>query len=116
MKATFPEPILRLPEADLPFPGVKAYLSQSDDHQIIFMQFEQDLEVPEHAHAGQYAVVLAGRIDMVISGQAITFSKGDTYFIPAGTPHSALIHAGYADMTFFDEPGRYRLKGESHPR
>ena len=106
MKATFPEPILRLPEADLPFPGVKAYLSQSDDHQIIFMQFAQDVEALEHVHAGQYAVVLAGRIDMVIGGQAFSFSRGDTYCIPAGTPHSARIHAGYADMTFFDEPSR----------
>ncbi len=116
MKATFPEPILRLPEVDLPFPGAKAYLSQSYDHQIIFMEFDQDVVVPEHAHAAQYAVVLAGRIDMVIGGQAFSFSRGDTYFIPAGAPHSARIHAGYVDMTYFDEPNRYRLSEASRPR
>ena len=31
-----PELIRKLPEADIPFPGVKAWLSQGSDHQIGF--------------------------------------------------------------------------------
>jgi quercetin dioxygenase-like cupin family protein len=110
MSGIFPDAIKKLPEADLPFAGVRAYLSQSEDHQIIFMEFSQDGEVPAHAHASQWAVVLDGRIDMVIGGKEYTFLKGDHYFIPGGTVHSAKIHAGYADVTFFDEPNRYRRK------
>jgi quercetin dioxygenase-like cupin family protein len=110
MSDILPDPIQKLPEADLPFPGVKAYLSQSEDHQIIFMEFSQDVEVPAHAHAAQLGIVLEGRIDMVIDGKEYIFSKGDRYFIPAGTVHSAKIHAGYADVTFFAEPDRYRRK------
>ncbi len=110
MSEVFPDPILHLPEADLPFPGVKAYLSQSADHQIIFMEFSQDVEVPAHTHAAQWAVVLEGRIDMVIDGQEYSFFKGDRDFIPAQTVHSAKIHAGYADVTFFAEPNRYLRK------
>ena len=40
MSAFFPEPITKLPEADIPLAGLKAYLSQSDRHQVLFMQFE----------------------------------------------------------------------------
>ena len=51
MSAIFPEPIQSLPEADIPLEGIKAYLSQAKTHQIIFMEFEKDVELPEHSHA-----------------------------------------------------------------
>ena len=104
---TFPEAIRRLPLADVPLEGVTAHLSQSATHQILFMRFERDVDLPPHAHAAQIGFVLDGRIDMVIDGTAHTFTRGDTYEIPAGVTHSAKIHAGYADITYFDEPDRY---------
>lgn len=110
MSGVFPDPIERLPEADVPLDGVKAYLSQSDTHQIVFMEFSKDVVVPEHSHESQWAVVLAGRIDLVIGGEAQTLMKGDQYFIPAGVEHSAKIYAGYADVTFFNQRDRYRRK------
>lgn len=97
MSQIFPEPVLKLPEADIPLPGVKACLSQGSNHQIIFMEFSEDVELPEHAHAAQWGVVLAGRIDLVIGGIELSFIKGDHYYIPAGMAHSGKIHAGYAD-------------------
>ena len=42
----FPPPIKNLPEADIPIEGVKAYLSQAEGHQILFMEFEKDVELP----------------------------------------------------------------------
>ena len=104
----FPEPIRRLPEADIPIRGVKSHLSQSADHQILFMEFSEDVSVPEHAHAAQVGIVLEGRIDLTLEGVERTYRKGDRYYIPAGSKHGARIHAGYADITYFDEPGRYR--------
>jgi quercetin dioxygenase-like cupin family protein len=83
----FPDPILNLPEADIPLPGLKAYLSQAEDHQIIFMSFSQDVNLPEHSHAGQWGVVLQGQIDLTIAGHPQTFLRGDQYFIPAGVSH-----------------------------
>jgi quercetin dioxygenase-like cupin family protein len=110
MRNIFPEPILDLPEADLPFDGVHAYLSQADNHQIIFMCFEKDVELPEHAHASQWGIVLEGRIELIIAGVKNTYGKGDRYFIPEGVRHSGRIFAGYADMTFFDQKDRYKAK------
>ena len=36
MRSIFPEPIQNLPRADIPLKGLKAYLSQSETHQILF--------------------------------------------------------------------------------
>ena len=106
----FPEPIRNLPEADIPIEGIKAYLSQSDTHQIIFMEFEKDVDLSEHSHAAQIGIVLEGQIDLTIDGKKKTYTKGDRYYIPDGVLHSGKIYAGYADITFFDEPDRYSMK------
>ena len=110
MTKPFPEPILKFPLADIPLEGVTAYLSQAADHQILFMHFSQDVDLEEHSHEAQWGIVLEGNIRMKINGESKTYSKGDSYFIPAGVKHSALIQAGYKDMTFFDEPKRYTIK------
>ncbi len=110
MSEIFPDPIKNLPEADIPIEGIKAYLSQSDTHQIIFMEFEKDVDLSEHSHAAQIGIVLEGQIDLTIEGKKKTYTKGDRYFIPDGVLHSGKIYAGYADITFFDEPDRYSMK------
>jgi quercetin dioxygenase-like cupin family protein len=110
MAEVFPEPIRNLPEADIPIKGIKAYLSQAKNHQIIFMEFELDVDLPEHSHAAQVGIVLEGRIDLVIGSKEKSYTKGDRYYVPAGVTHSGRIHAGYADITFFNEPNRYPMK------
>jgi hypothetical protein len=90
MSHVFPEPIKSLPEADIPLDGVTAYLSQSNTHQILFMVFDKNVDLPEH--------------------EKRCFTKGDRYYIPAGVKHSGKIYAGYADVTFFNEPNRYSSK------
>ena len=110
MLEIFPEPIRKLPEADIPMTGLKAFLFQSDNHQIIFMEFSEDVELPEHSHESQWGIVLEGKIDLVIDGVKHTYSKGDRYFIPKGVKHAAKIYNGYADITFFNEKNRYKTK------
>jgi quercetin dioxygenase-like cupin family protein len=73
MKEIFPEPIRNLPEAEIPLKGLKAYLSQSDNHQILFMQFEEDVELPEHSHAAQVGIILEGKTDLVLDGKKRTY-------------------------------------------
>jgi len=110
MTEIFPEPIRNLPEADIPLDGLKAYISQADSHQILFMEFGKDVEIPEHSHESQWGIVLEGRIDLKIEGVERTYTKGDRVFIPASARHSAKIYAGYADISFFNEPDRYKQK------
>jgi quercetin dioxygenase-like cupin family protein len=110
MKSIFPNPILELPEADLGFEGVRAYLAQGSGEQILFMQFDKDVDLPEHAHGAQWGIVLEGEITLTIDGNKRTYIKGDRYYIAAGIKHSGKIHAGYADITFFNEAERYKVK------
>lgn len=110
MEAVFPAPIRKLPEADIPLRGIKAFLSQADNHQIIFMEFAEDVDLAEHSHAAQIGFVMAGKIDLKIDDEVKTYEKGCIYHIPPGVKHSGKIYAGYADITFFDEPDRYRQK------
>lgn len=106
----FPDPILNLPEADIPIKGCRAYLSQGEGCQTLFMTFIEDVELPEHSHAGQWGIVLEGKITLVINGTENNYTKGDRYYIPAGVKHSGKIYAGYADITFFDQKDRYKIK------
>ncbi|MHC4118509.1 MAG: cupin domain-containing protein [Planctomycetota bacterium] len=110
MAEIFPEPIRNLPEADIPLDGLKAYLSQSDSHQILFMEFDEDVEMPEHSHESQWGVVLEGKVDLTIEGVERTYTKGDRIFIPKGAKHSGKIYAGYSDISFFNEQDRYKRK------
>ena len=108
--AFFPKIISKLPEADIPVEGLSSYLFQGNDHQILFMEFEHEVEVPEHSHGAQWGAVLSGEIEITIDGKILNFTKGDTYFIPANTKHSAKITAGYKDVTLFDQKDRYKEK------
>ena len=110
MSEIFPEPIQTLPLADIPLSGLKAYLSQADSHQVLFMEFAEDAEVPEHSHEAQWGVILAGKIDVTIDSVERTYTKGDNVFFPKGVKHSAKIHAGYADISFFNEKSRWKAK------
>lgn len=106
----FPEPIARLPQADIPLDGVIGYLLQGQAQQVLFMSFLEDVELPAHAHEAQWGIVLEGQIDLIIDGEKFTFTRGDRYFIPEGVVHSGFIHAGYTDITYFDTPDRYVAK------
>ncbi|MEW6196444.1 MAG: cupin domain-containing protein [Bacteroidota bacterium] len=110
MKNIFPTPIINLPEAELPFKGATAYLSQGNNHQILFMKFDEDIELPAHSHNAQWGIVLEGQIELTIGGIKNLFKKGNRYFIPKETIHSGKIFAGYADITYFDQPDRYKIK------
>ena len=108
----FPEPILNLPEAEVPFKGIKAYLSQGENHQIIFMEFEKDADIPEHSHDTQWEIVLEGKVDYWEDGIKYTFKKGDRFFIAKGKKHSAKVYAGYASIVFFNQKERYKKKSK----
>jgi quercetin dioxygenase-like cupin family protein len=105
--AFFPEIVTRHPGANLGMDGVESHLLQAGGQQLVFMSFDRDVEVPEHAHAAQWGVVLGGQMDLTVEGERRVLDRGDSYFIPAGARHSARIHRGYKDVTLFDQSDRY---------
>ncbi|MFX0156271.1 MAG: cupin domain-containing protein [Candidatus Hodarchaeota archaeon] len=110
MSEIFPKPILDLPEADIPIDGLKAYIAQGEHFQILYMEFEKDVVIEEHSHESQWGVILEGQIDLTIDDKEFVFKKGDRYFIPKGVKHSAKIYKGYADITYFNQKDRYKIK------
>ena len=110
MTNIFPEAIRILPQADIPILGLTAYLSQGEDHQIVFMYFSKDAEVLPHAHDAQWGLVLEGQIALTVEGKETVYSKGDRFYILKGRTHSAKISAGYTSMEFFADKDRYKVK------
>jgi len=82
MSEIFPEPIINLPEALIPVDGVKGYISQAENNQIIFMEFKKDVDIPEHTHGSQWEIVLRGKVDVVINGKKKTYSVGENFLFP----------------------------------
>jgi quercetin dioxygenase-like cupin family protein len=106
----FPEIITTLPEVDIPVAGLRSHLLQGENQQIVFMSFEEDVEIPEHVHGAQWGVVLDGQGELTIDGHTRTLGRGDTYFIGKGVKHSATAKKGYKDLTLFDQKDRYRAR------
>lgn len=110
MSNIFPEPILKLPKADIPIKGVNAYLLQGKNNQMIFMEFKNDVDIPEHSHESQWEIVLNGKVDYFEKDFKITYKKGDRFYIPKNTKHSAKVYAGYAAIAYFNQKDRYKQK------
>jgi len=113
MQEIFPAIIRELPEADIPIPGLTAFLSQDKNHQIVFMHFSEGAEVAPHSHGAQWGIVLEGKIALTIEGNERTYTKGDRFYILEGEVHSAKISAGYTSMEFFEDKDRYKMKDKS---
>lgn len=103
----YPDIIKDLPKISIPIKGVKAYKLQGENNQLVFFEFAEEINIPEHSHKAQWGIVVEGRIDITIGGLQLTYQKGDSYFIPDGVKHSAKVYKGFCAIDFFDQPDRY---------
>jgi quercetin dioxygenase-like cupin family protein len=106
----FTDLIKNLPEADIPFKGVTGWISQSHDHQIVFMEIEAIGEVAEHSHGAQWGIVVDGKMDLTIGGVTKTYTKGDHYSIGDSELHSAVFHTKTYVIDYFADKERYKSK------
>jgi quercetin dioxygenase-like cupin family protein len=107
----YPEVITCLPEADVQFEGVKAWILQSDARQLVFFAFEAGAKVPEHSHSyPQWGMVIDGKMELTIDETPRICEKGTEYLIPAGAKHSARFPCRARVMDFFSEKNRYKPK------
>ena len=105
----FPEFVTGLPRVKLPFSGANAWLIQGDQNQVVFAEFFEEIDVPEHSHQEQLEIVLGGSLLLRMNGTEREYRVGDAFVVPAGTPHAASVRAGYRAVIVFNEPGRYEL-------
>ena len=108
LQTTFPEMIEQLPDIDLNLEGVRGKLLQAGDKQLVFFEIDPMGQIPPHSHRAQWGVVLEGELELTIGDDTRIYTKGDSYFIPAGTVHSARIISKVKLIDMFDEPARYQ--------
>ena len=110
MEKILPTFIKKLPRAETPIDGLDIYVSQGKNHQIVFMEFHKDVEIPAHTHENQWELVLDGMVDVWINEKKHTYQKGDQFCISSGVIHHARVYKGYRSIAFFNEPQRYTIK------
>lgn len=110
MNPFYPSMIRNLPEADIPFDGVKGWLLQGKDQLTVFFEIEPIGEVAEHKHGAQWGVVFEGEMDLTIGGETKTYKKGDQYYVPSGVLHSAVFKTKTYLMDVFEDHDRYKPK------
>ena len=106
----YPKIVTSLPEADIPFKGLKGWILQGEAQQVLFLEIEAIGQVTEHTHSAQFGMILDGEMSLTIGGETKRYKKGDTYFIPSGTPHYAVFHSKVFVVDLFNEPARYKPK------
>ncbi len=106
----YPEVIRSLPEIDISMEGIRGWLFQSTDKQVVFFDIQPVGKIPPHAHCSQWGVVIEGEMSLTIGDETNIYRKGDWYFIPAGVVHSATFPTRVHVMDIFDAPDRYRTK------
>jgi quercetin dioxygenase-like cupin family protein len=106
----YPEMIRDLPEIDIPLAGVKGWLIQSEDRQVVLFEIEPIGKIPDHTHGGQWGVMLDGKMKLTIAGETKIYENGDIYYIPAGVVHSAEFLTKVRVIDFFEDKNRYNMK------
>lgn len=104
--SSFPEFIRACPAPDAPF-KMRAHIVPSEHVLTMFYEIDNELVIPEHDHGAQWGVVLEGCMEFTIGGVTRSYTRGDTYFVPAGVPHIARIHFGYRGIDVFADAHRY---------
>jgi quercetin dioxygenase-like cupin family protein len=109
-KTIYPELIRSLPEVDINMDGVRGWLLQGEKTQMVFFDIMPTGKIPPHAHCAQWGVMLEGEMSLTIGDDTRVYRKGDSYYIPEGTMHSAEFHSHVNVMDIFDAPDRYQAK------
>jgi mannose-6-phosphate isomerase-like protein (cupin superfamily) len=106
----FPTFVHSLPEADLPYPGLKGWLMQGEGGQVLYSETDTEVIVPEHSHGEQWGVVIRGRIELTIHERTRMCTRGDMYHIPSGAAHRAHIFPGFRAIDHYADRNRYQVK------
>jgi quercetin dioxygenase-like cupin family protein len=106
----YPEMITRLPQANIPVEGVRGWISQAPDQQVVFLDIDPIGEVPPHSHGDQWGIVVEGEMELTIGDETRRYRPGDSYYIPAGVPHGAKFLTHFRAIDVFADASRYQPK------
>ena len=99
--------IMGLPQIDVSMPGVRGWLSQGSDHQVVFFDIDPIGAIEPHTHGEQWGVVIEGEMELTIGGDTKRLGPGDSYHIPAGVEHSARFLSHFRAIDVFADQDRY---------
>ena len=66
---------------DVPIDGVKGWLAQGTDFQIVFFEIDAEISITPHKHADQFGIVFEGELTLNIGDKQMRLKQGDSYFI-----------------------------------
>jgi quercetin dioxygenase-like cupin family protein len=116
MPQDLPSFVATLPEAEMSFPDARGWISQSHDHQIVFLSFPAGAKAAPHSHGAQWGVVLAGELLLTVEGETRRYCLGEWHHVPAGAVHSAEFPVDTLLMDVFADVDRYRRKSAATAR
>ena len=106
----FPDMIRDLPEIEIALEGIRGWLLENDNKQVVFFDIAPVGILPPHSHCSQWGIVLEGKMRLTIGEETKLYEKGDWYFIPEGVVHSAEFLTQVHAIDVFDAPDRYQKK------
>jgi len=106
----YPEMIRNMPEVNVPIDGIRGWLLQDGSRQAVFFDIQPTAKVPPHTHCAQWGLMVDGEMALTIGDQTKVYRKGDSYFIPEGTVHSAKFITRVNVIDVFDAADRYKVK------
>jgi len=99
-----------LPQAAIPIQGVNGYILGSPTSQAVFLEIPAGTRIPPHSHGEQWGVVVSGELEFTLDGQTVKRGQGDSYLVPNGAEHSALMLTDCRIIEVFDVPDRWKPK------
>ena len=109
----FPPFVLDLPRIAIPLEGVTGCLIQGSHQQVAFVHFSEETVVPRHSHRAQWELAITGEVRLEVEGGTHTYGPGESFYIPEGIEHGALVGADYRAIIIFDQPDRYAPEAPS---
>ncbi len=110
MPNPFPSFVDVLPEAAVSHAGVRGWVSQAADHQVVFLHFPAGAKAAPHAHGTQWGLVVSGKLRLTIDGLARDYGPGEWHEVPSGVVHSAEFPEETCLINVFAESDRYKTK------
>ncbi len=106
----YPEMIRELPEIEIAVAGIRGWLLQGGEKQVVFFDIQPVGIIPPHSHCAQWGIMLQGEMSLTIGDETKLYRKGDSYHIPEGVVHSANFLSRVNVIDVFDAPDRYGIK------